>query len=339
MSEPVITPAAPAAGDEAARSVNEKTPEQLWDEFVAESADDAPDPVRGEDESAADDPAAKTPAAEEAATDDAKTEPAEPAPGRDDEPGEEQATQVGEEPKNEDEDWKAKFAALEKERDAALHRLRSDDGRVAAAQRKIDDLAKQNKALLEKLNGPEPSPEERDKAIGRARDDYPDLAEPLLREIRDIHKRAEAAELSAAEANQAIAEVRARPVENAHPGWFEWIQKPDIGSKYWTWLDDQPRRIREIHDRNSEGITDPDGAIEVLNSFKSSLNPPAAEAAPENPKAPPNDDARARRQRAGAEAPRSTTTNVATARGMPPPNAPAEEQWKYFTSEAASNRG
>jgi hypothetical protein len=142
---------------------------------------------------------------------------------------------------------KALFEQTQKERDEAKHRAASDANRVAALSRKLQRLTE---ASVSAVTTPDPKAEEAKKALDQKvkqlREDYGDIAEPLIELIE-----AQGRELGAVKANltglseqqqaQHIAAEQAA-LEQAHPDWRVVAQSPNFRG----WLEVQPENIQRL---------------------------------------------------------------------------------------------
>jgi hypothetical protein len=201
--------------------------------------------------------------------------------------------------------------AVRRERDQLRHRLASDDGRVSALQRKINEL----ETRLQQ-SGPEgPAPEDA-KEVAQLKEDYPELAgavqqmldagykrirNEVQREMEPI--RQEAAARTEREIDQAhrFAEDQ---LTQAHPGWRETAQS----EPFLQWLVSQPTGLQQMY-----YSADAKDAVYVLDAYQ---RPPAP--------APGNtgraDEVEERRQRKLA-----SSQSVASRRSVLPTNEAPED--------------
>lgn len=229
---------------------------------------------------------------------------------------------------------KAAYEA-EKQRAATLeHRLKSDEGRVAAYQRRVAELEKK------------PQTPERDAAIKTAsdklqkvREEYPEVAEPILEELSNLSSKFEAMTAAEAARQQQAAEQTSQQVTRTlaekHPDWETVLR--ENGSRFWSWVEDQPKAFREMASRNAESFVDGQEAAELVGRFKEHLGlgaKPTPPPAPGNP-TPPLSDKR-RRQLEASAAPRPTGGR-ATIAGIPE-DGDSEAIWKAFDAEESRKR-
>jgi hypothetical protein len=118
--------------------------------------------------------------------------------------------------------------------------------------------------------------------------DFPEIAKPVKDALAPIAKQLETLTASeqartAALNDEVVQHVKSQQelLEASHPGWEQELAGPK-GKVFYDWLQDQPKRRRDIFETNREHIFDGPGAIELMDAFKSAI------AAAENPTpAPP----------------------------------------------------
>lgn len=206
---------------------------------------------------------------------------------------------------------KAAYEELAKKHEDLDHRMKSDDGRVAALSRQIDDLRAQlTKPPADEADGKDdgdkPSVQEALKELG---EDYPEVAEVLERISGDLD--AKVSRLSAAEESRhkaaqdqmaAHVEIEGNKVEEAHPGYVAFV-KENVDA-YLAWVDDQPKRIRDAAAANDGAIVDAAAAIEVIDGFKKHLGIEPAKAPANDPEPDPKLNDKRQRQLNGSASPR-----------------------------------
>ena len=291
-----------ASGKDDTQTVAENAPEkddasEIWAEFkAADAAPDTPSDDGGEGQA------------------EASVPPANDAGGTE----EDVWANVPEAARKQFEDLKAENARKDQ-------RIRSDQGRLAARQRKINELRAQA--------APEKSPAAIDTApIASLEADYPEIAQPLKTTTQAIKTAVDALEAdregrrkAAATELKSIIDDETDRLDEAIPGWMDFIKAN--GPSYRSWIEDQPKRIREINERNAQEITDADGAIEVITAFKQFLEPPAQQ--PQTSTSPPND--RRQRQLAAMSSP-STAPRGAVVSGIPEEGDP-QAIWNMFAEQ------
>lgn len=214
----------------------------------------------------------------------------------------EQAQQPAEQPgpdiwANATPEQRAAYEATERKARELEQQRRSDEGRVAAFQRKYEELRKQTSTQ------PPAKRQSAAEALEALRNDYPELAEPLAKALEPFEQaltqqdadRNARREADAAEVTDHI-RAETQRLEQKHQGYEAFLRQN--GAAFREWVEDQPRRIRDAAYRNAEVILDAQAADEVLTLFKAHIaGPPngAASGAPatQHNAAPLND----RRQR------------------------------------------
>jgi hypothetical protein len=201
--------------------------------------------------------------------------------------------------------WASAPEELRQEREALLadkqkleHRVKTEAGRVAASQRRIAELQKLIQSPAQQ--GRDVDPTEKLKALA---EDYPEVAGPVTEALSLLS--GQVSELTATEASRReaakqelhdLVSAEEAAVAAAHPGWEQFLQ--ENGNTFMSWIEDQPRALREAFIRNQSTITDGQAAIDVIGAFKRHINP---QAEPAQQQQPPN--TRRERQLAGSASP------------------------------------
>lgn len=139
---------------------------------------------------------------------------------------------------------KAELAKLQKERDEALHKAKSDASRVAALSRKLQQV----QTAPAPAKAPEPTEAQKalDGKIEQLKKDYGDIAEPLIELIESQKKELDSVRTTLHGLNEAqqaqviVAETQA--LEARHPDWREIAQSKD----FQEWLVIQPPNIQGL---------------------------------------------------------------------------------------------
>jgi hypothetical protein len=221
--------------------------DKAFDQFAAGKTPPVPDPepTGGDDEPGDDGPELGSPVPAGAAADD---EPPETAPPGDAEPDGGSQPPEGEEAPdlwaNAPPELIAERDRIQKERDDALHRASSDANRVAALSRKLQGL--QSPASAPAPAAPTEAQKALDGKIAQLREDYGDIADPLI-ELIEAQKqeltnvRTVLTGLNEERQAQVIAEEQ-QALEARHPDWREVAQNPAFAS----WLEIQPANIQAL---------------------------------------------------------------------------------------------
>lgn len=165
-----------------------------------------------------------------------------------------------------DEDIAKALAAKQREIDALTHKIKSDDGRVSALQRKIN--------ALEKAQQPDAiSPTEFAKAF-KSKDswkafaeDNPEAAKPIEEFMQGLAEataqnleKTDKKATQAMEANAVDEDAKAQDaLTQAHPEWLDWIVSDD----YMSWISQQPASLQTIVE---DGTVE--DSIKLLDMFK-----------------------------------------------------------------------
>lgn len=184
------------------------------------------------------------------------------------------------------------------------HQTRSDRGRLSAMQRKLAELQssqqQQRPTQAEQTksdNAQKAGAGSREDRMKQLREDYPELAEPIIEYIRDLEQKVAGVDeisqtvkqLQTVEQSreQAYIQQQENTLSQFHPDWQSVLQTN--GATFQAWIEDQPRAIREAAMRNANQITDAQAAADILTRFKQHLGmasspPQQAEQAEPKPK-------------------------------------------------------
>ncbi|MEO1169928.1 MAG: hypothetical protein AAFW97_14580 [Pseudomonadota bacterium] len=204
-------------------------------------------------------------------------------------------------------DWNSADPRAKEEFERVQHQARSDAGRVAQLQRRMNDLERQASAN-------EAQGEDQTDVIGqlktlieseeykRAQADYGDELRPLFQTQEQLLAALEASQNQVKSVGERLEETAQREtiqryeealssVEEAHSDWVEQLGSDD----FLPWLNEQPRYVQNMFHDNNEAITDAPAAIELIDRFKAHKGvKPAAEEQPS--KEATATDARRRKQ-------------------------------------------
>lgn len=183
---------------------------------------------------------------------------------------------------------KAEFDRLKADREALEQRIRSDEGRVAAFQRKYEEaLAASRKAQADPVE---------DEEMRAFKEDYPEVAAPILKIQNRLNS--QIAELAAAEDGRRAATIAAEAakMDAKHPDWRKVAEtKQDV---FRVWFEQQPADLQDKARRNAEFIVNADEAADVMGRFKTFLTRFEAAADPS-----PSANSRRERQLRGSATP------------------------------------
>jgi hypothetical protein len=177
-------------------------------------------------------------------------------------------------------------AAFEAERQRAEQAVRSQTGRAQAEARRNAELQAELAAL--RKEAPEPKQEDTAPAITeetkqQLRDEFPDVAAPLLDVIGQLEK--QVANLASSNASQEERRQAADQLETQrvfaaeeqrlteqHGDWSDVVKQPEFSE----WVKNQPRMIKEALTRNASQIVDADEAIDIIGRYKAETAKPDA---------------------------------------------------------------
>ena len=131
-------------------------------------------------------------------------------------------------------------------------------------------------------------------------------------------------------------------LEQEHSDWHEVISA-DEGAPFESWLNDQPRHIREAGRRNAKEIVDAAEAADLVSRFKAFRSdavdeePPADEPKPEDGKGTGTARLSDKRQRQLATASSTRTGGLGAAHGIPEDGDP-QDIWNAFDKKDARQR-
>lgn len=171
---------------------------------------------------------------------------------------------------------RAAFEAAEKRAKDGEQYRKSNDGRIAALQRKIDELTNKGAAPAAaaggKKSGKQLNAEDllNDPDLVKTAKDYPEFA-PFIKVIGKLQEQLTGQNkvLSAIgdERRQAALSEQKELLTTAHNDWEAVAEREDFG----PWLEKQPRHIREAFSRNMHDIVDAEEAADVIGRFKDHL--------------------------------------------------------------------
>lgn len=337
------------AEDESARPADDTSDEQVWNEIEAEEKDRPP-----EDE---DRPVHRV--ASDAVDEDEELEPGtgDPDPADDDDqpPSDDAARETSEdghhEPtqEKEEESLEAQLAKLQKAHEA----YKSDMGRVRALQREVATLRRQIATGQKPRGGRDARPDGKDETreqqrqrLEKVREEYGDVAEPIVDEINSLREQMEKDREAltqreqhehhlAQERYKAILDEQWSAFTAEHPDGLEAIQQN--GDVFLEWIEDQPKELRDIFHANREEVVDGRGAALLVAEWKAAMadalaDDPSSSQTPASGSEPPDRmQGRREQQLRGARSPRSTGRQRAT--GTPPPDSDDEGAWWDYWEE------
>lgn len=207
--------------------------------------------------------------------------------------------------------------AFEKQQRDAELRFRSANGRVSALQRQLAQYQQQTQQQPAQQQEPQretQQPEQRPSGINltdpkfqQLREDYPEVAGPLLDVIADLSSQLgnvrQVAGTFEQQQTQAFLAQQEQALAQAHP---DWVQAA-ADDRFAGWLETQPTAIQEAFQRNHDAIVNGQDAALVIGMFKQAVgfSSPQQQQTPTNP-APTQDPRRQRQLAAGKDAGRNS---------------------------------
>jgi hypothetical protein len=169
---------------------------------------------------------------------------------------------------------KAAFEAASQQGEAFAQYKRSNEGRIAAFQRQIDELKQvlNQKDQTTQQAAVDPAAILQDPKVQKLKDDYPDIYEPIetligsvLNQTSAVAKTAESAvqKIQQTEQSQAV-DREVETLAKTHPDWLEQVNSKEFPE----WLQAQPNYVQEVVRRNAQAITNAEEAAHVLGMFK-----------------------------------------------------------------------
>mgnify|MGYP000619163009 CR=1 FL=1 len=231
-------------------------------------------------------------------------------------------------------------AAYEKEMAEKSTMEKRLKGQLSGQSRRIRELESSSRPAA-----PQPAADEDeggdddDEELKRLREDYPDLASPILDRIEVLQK--QNAELLRTEEGrrEAVEEAKNQELLADHPDFYDYIGKNRDEFDAWLAEDDTPVGFIRIVNANYEGITDPAGAAKVFSAFKAyrgdATDPPQTS---KDQGKTSSEEARRARQRRGAGAPPPRGPGSSTA-GADPDSEDFEAHFKELSKKKDRERG
>lgn len=253
-----------ATDDQVSSSADEKTSEQLWEELgfggsgPAKAASGPADEGHDDDDDAGDGQHASPESSKDDAARSDGTETTDDAPSA--------------------------LDALKAQNERLEWIVRTQDGRLSAAARELADLKRRTAATIPDKGTSGDTDDDpskgRKERLASTREEFPDIAGPVVEELESL--RAEISSLreqsgrkaseDRAAAEQRISDIheeQQREFLKEHADGFDVISKN--AKMFQSWIEDQPKLIRDQFAINSEAIVDANGAALVVTRFKQAL--------------------------------------------------------------------
>lgn len=222
-----------------------------------------------------------------------------------------------------DDPWANAPAELREARERELRdwdlRFRSANGRVSALQRQLAQFQQQTQQQPAQQQEPQQQRETQQPVAGSSginlqdpkfqqlREDFPEVAGPLLDVIADLSSQLgnvrQVAGTFEQQQTQAFLAQQEQALAQAHP---DWVQAA-TDDRFAGWLQTQPTAIQEAFQRNHDAIVNGQDAALVIGMFKQAVgfSSPQQQQTPTTP-APAQDPRRQRQLAAGRDAGRNS---------------------------------
>jgi hypothetical protein len=236
------------------------------------------------------------------------------------------------------------FTASQGRVDNLEHAHKSEIGRTKTLRRQLSDVTVQldkaaktsppNSGDLEDKGDPDDNDDKPD-SWDALKNEYPEVAGPVndrLSKIEDAQakrdRETDLEEADAKEAHTALVIEQQDLLTEKHEDWLEVATTPEFA----TWLDDQPRSIRDVAQRNNSEIVDATAAGDVISRYKASRSDQDEEDNSDGPDESPDTTdtslaARRKRQLEASSGPRPKGPGIVT--GIPEDGSD-ESLWKAF---------
>jgi hypothetical protein len=317
---------------------DDKDAATIWSEIEAEERSQDTDPPpsdKGRDEDPPADPDPQDDFKPEPEGEGGKDEPK----GADDGNKTEPAADDGAAPQQENDLWAKAPKELREQYEAAQQRaamlelqFNRERGRTSTLTKKLNEI--------ERPPTPAKEPADRKADLAKLREEYPEVAEPLLEELDDLKGVLRTLTAAEQERQSAVVEAQAAEVRKLHPDYQDVIVKH--ADTFAAWVEDprHPRWVKDAFERNRENIVNAREVIPIVTEFKKFMKlpvpgaqqPPAqAQSAPQGTPQPSLSDKR-QRQLQGSIAPSLRTQPAATS-GTIPEEGDAQAIWDAIERE------
>lgn len=211
-------------------------------------------------------------------------------------------------------------------------------GTISAQDRKIRELQRRIASFSADENKKRDEDDKID-TLTQLREDYPDIINPMLDQIEALQegqrgleeKIGTVSELHSAQiANESDKESAF--LEDKFPGWRDHIS--ENAEAFWSWVDDQPKAIRDLAEDSQDGIQDGKAVFEMITNFeahRTGKDAPQHEGSDTEEEPKPKREALTSRRLAGAKTVPSRGTQSATANPQPD-ETDGDAIWRKLTA-------
>ena len=143
-------------------------------------------------------------------------------------------------------------------------------GQISGQARKITELQQKIASFANSQgSGKRQTPAD----IEELRSEYPDIVGPMLDQQEALQEQIDKmsfqlssiAELQGEQLNASVEQER-DALEQAHPGWFQYLKSQ--GAEFTKWVNDQPASMRAIARSNMDRVVDGEGVSSLLTAYK-----------------------------------------------------------------------
>lgn len=145
---------------------------------------------------------------------------------------------------------------------------KSNRGRVSALQKQLDEIAARQSKGADAPEGGKTAVEDLDLDTAEGwktlKEEYPEIAGPIEKRFKSLEAKAEQVETAVVDARR-LDNVKEQTdqLTQLHPDWL----KTDV-NELESWVDKQPKYVREAYARNAEQIVDAEEAADIIGRFK-----------------------------------------------------------------------
>lgn len=223
--------------------------------------------------------------------------------------------------------------ALAEQNERLMASFRSEQSRSIGQQRRAERLQKRVEELEAKIAASADQGSDDDDEITRLKEDYPDVAGPILKKMEQISKdRADPSQERDA-AKEELGDIEAAELEkfNAeHTDGFKVVSEDP--QKFRRWLDDQPREMRDIFERNRTHLVDGTGAALLVSRYKAALLEPQSETVVDENRRSNAGTLTAKREKqlSGAATQRASARTTRVVQDDPTGSDDPQAEWDYW---------
>ena len=156
-------------------------------------------------------------------------------------------------------------------------KLNRETGRTSALTKKLNEIAPATSA-------PKREPTERKAQIDKLREEYPEVASPLIAEIDDLRSTVSQLAQGEQERQQSRVAVEAVEVKKVHPDYQDVIRSNFDEFDAWVRSPQHPRWVLDAYEQNAQQVVNSKDVIAIVTEFKRFKGLPVGGAKTEPPK-------------------------------------------------------